>query len=53
MTCKRGHTEIVKLLLARDDVDVNAKDGVSKQHSETLFCLTVNIGGENRTNQVQ
>ena len=31
--CKKGHTEIAALLLARDDVNVNAQDFVSQQHS--------------------
>jgi len=30
--CMKGHTEIVNLLMARDDMDVNTKDNVSQQH---------------------
>ena len=34
LACENGHTEIVNLLLTRDDVNVNKKDEVSQQHSE-------------------
>mmetsp|Transcript_6305 Transcript_6305/g.7777 ORF Transcript_6305/g.7777 Transcript_6305/m.7777 type:complete len:83 (+) Transcript_6305:207-455(+) len=34
--CKKGHTEIVALLLARDDVNVNAQDYRYMQPSELM-----------------
>ena len=34
LACKKGHTEIVKLLMARDDLKVNSKDIVRHQYSE-------------------
>ena len=48
--CEEGRTEIVNLLLARDDLDVTAKDDVSQQNPTLSLCLTTNIGSENRTN---
>ena len=43
--CKEGHTEIVNLLLARDDMDATKEDNVSRQHSEITLCLTIGRSG--------
>ena len=50
LACEEGHTEIVNLLLARDDVDVDLPDKVS-QHSGISLCLTIDIVGDNRTHK--
>ena len=38
--CKRGHTEIVKLLLARENIDVDAQN----KHGQTAFMLACMVG---------